>query len=619
MGKFTKRFTEDEERAILSIYFTNPFGDISFIWPNKDFGPEEIAANNSAYSRSHLPYQQRFLKQIEKEPSLDMNYINTIAKDPSIINKTGLVGDVTKAAAHKFHTRWSLGWTEEEKDTAIRGYGDGSIKDGAIAYYHVENITDLDGKNITQNPKANPQVKSTRYLDWKSSGLSPDAFGSADERPSIDKLIRFIEGNPDIKGSRFAEKIVVENIKLFRFYEEATDKTSSYMKNNSVNREFLKYFLSDEAIKPDIEKWIEIIRRTDKKFNPSSSDINRKIRDIKKKRKDGFSLYARKTVFDSTRYLLTSAIPTSLANSEDVNSFGLAVTNLLSSPMLTAQSVGIRLLEEGSKVMPTLLGAKTHIKKNEFMINLRNTLTEFAKERFEFEREKNYEAGARVKDLTSKIPMFTDLQLAVNMMVPYTYGSPKQIKEHFKKNPEDIRSLVNIVNSLRGKFDPLPSELLHGGLMKETLIDIGADRDLQRHRRGFHTSQLISTYLGYETPPLFELAGLKNKFDKLMQENDAAFRKVAEDRYTAQLMVPFAYRRRRIYTFGFGQDGFVIELRSKEGSHWSYADAVRDMHVIDKRKMPLFSELVRFNTKTYPHDLINLKQAKQWYDKNKRR
>jgi len=586
MGRFTKRFTEKQERAILSLYFTNPFGDVSFVIPGRDFGPEEAAAEAAIYSRSPEPYQKRFLMHLEKEPDLDMDYIDSLVKDPTLANKGLLVGVAAKAATHRFHTRWTLGLTEKEKDTALRSFGDDSIKEAANVLYLTERISDHDNKIISSNAKDRPQVKSSRYQEWNS-----------------DEVRKFVRENPDIQASRYADRIVDITNKLLSAYERFNDECAVFVEEHPLNLEFREFYFSEEAINESVEAWVSTRKKRDPDFHATDGDLAKQRGDIVKRREENYIKYARKAVTDSTRYLLFPAIPVNMAVASDARTLEEDITNLLSSPLESAVRLGETILEEGRKIMPTLLGKGTHARKSDFQVELREALTQFAKDRFEFDRTREYEESPRVSSLDGKVQMFTDLQLATTQMFPYTYGSFMQIAEHFKKHPHDVREvrdilkdlLFKVVNNVEvNRYEPLPPELLHGGLMTEMLIDWGAYRDIQRHRRGFKSRQLHSTYLRFETPSLIEMAGLGNDFREIMREIDETFREIVDDNpYVAQLMVPFAFKVRSLYSWSFGQDAYFAKLRSGPGGHISYRKAAWDVFEKDKERMPLFSELVK--------------------------
>lgn len=611
MGRLTDIFTEEQERIILSGYFTNPFGDVAFVIPGSDFGPEEQAALAAKFSRSDRPYQAKFMefvvknfKAIGAQGAKELFAIIERIKSGENLG-ISFVGRALRADTTRFHTQWSLGFTSEERDSAIRGFGDDSIKDGASVLFHVQGLTDHDGKYITQNPKNRPQVVSTRYIDRSN-------------------VLDAISLNPDIQRSRYAEDIVGIITKLSDAYMRFSDICARFIEEHPMNRAFREYWLSNECVGKELELW----KRTELQKDPNKTftedELARKFDQIKNKREKDYPGYARKTIFDFTRYFLVPAIPTSLACASDARTLEEDITTLLSAPLLTAVALGEEILKEGRKILPTLLGERTHARKSEYIVGLRQELTDLVRT-FEFEQARQYEVTPRVNYVDGAVKQFTDLQLAASAVYPYTYGSFAQLVDHFTRNPADVRKVVDIMLRLRGTHDPDAPELLHGGLIRETLIDYGADRDLQRHRRGFKSRQLLNTFLGYEIPDLFEIVdresgtNLVGEYKALMQEVDSVFRKIVDDNpHVAQLIVPFGFKCRRLYSWAFGQDLFTAKLRSGEGGIISYRRAVWDIEQADRARMPEFSRLFRVNKTEYPPELINLKEAKEWYNANKR-
>ena len=598
MGRFTKRFTEEQERAILSLFFTNPFGKVSFVFQSRDFGPEEQATFAARYSRSGIPYQGKLLRLIESNPNINTDLINKLVANPDLANANLLLGEVARRDSARFHTRWSLGMTPEEKDVAVRGFGDDSIKDAATTLYHVDDVPDLVNKLITGNPKNKPQVVSTRYLDRS-------------------KALALIRENVDIHASRYAEEIFGLLEKLGEAYVRFSEICATFIENHPLNRKFRSHWLSEESIIKEVEKWERAELKKDPTREFTFREIYKKGEEFRRKREEDYSEYARKTVYDFTRYLLTPAIPTSMANATDARTLEEDISILLSDPLQTSIDLGNALLREGAKIMPTLLGERTHARRSEFNVRLREELTDFVS-RLEFERVKAFEITSRVNYI-DRVPSFTDPQLAAALVFPYSHGSMNQLYQHFKDHPEDIRRVVDIILRSRKEldphgFEPDPMELLQGGLMRETLIDWGADRDIQRHRRGHKSRQLLSTHHGYEVPDLFPLVGLEKEFRILMEEADRVFKLIENDNpFVAQFAVPFAYKVRRLYSWQFGQDLFFAKLRSGEGGIISYRRAAWDIERADSERMPLFSQLFRVNHNEYPPELINLKEARVWY------
>jgi hypothetical protein len=160
MGKFTQKFTEQQEEAILSLYVSKPFADIFFVYDT--IPPEQFATLAAAYSRTHEPFQKRLLLSIESE-DLPLPKMDSIPQDI-----TGVDVEQLKKAYSDFTENWRIP-TEKNKQFIqkwAQNYGHNSIKELGNVRFVCENIPDLSGKLITGHPLAHPQVKSSRYIDW---------------------------------------------------------------------------------------------------------------------------------------------------------------------------------------------------------------------------------------------------------------------------------------------------------------------------------------------------------------------------------------------------------------------------------------------------------------------
>src|SRR5208283_3969724 len=82
-----------------------------------------------------------------------------------------------------------------------------------------------------------------------------------------------------------------------------------------------------------------------------------------------------------------------------------------------------------------------------------------------------------------------------------------------------------------------------GGLYAfDIVMDIGAYRDLHRHRRCQQFHQAYTGRLGYDTPDALAEAGLGDMYDSLMQETLTASSRLPLE--AAPYLLPFAARSR---------------------------------------------------------------------------
>ena len=114
----------------------------------------------------------------------------------------------------------------------------------------------------------------------------------------------------------------------------------------------------------------------------------------------------------------------------------------------------------------------------------------------------------------------------------------------------------------------------------DVTCDIGAFRDLQRHRLMTLEWQRYSTRLGYDLPVEVEEQGLADEWHSVMAESGALYEDLRNDLGpdVAQYVVPFAFNVRFVMEMNPRQAFHLIELRSQAAGHPAYRRVAHDMH-----------------------------------------
>lgn len=102
----------------------------------------------------------------------------------------------------------------------------------------------------------------------------------------------------------------------------------------------------------------------------------------------------------------------------------------------------------------------------------------------------------------------------------------------------------------------------------DVTCDIGAYRDLHRHRRCIQIRQDWTDTLGAETPDLIEQSGLAAEYAAAL-EAAAAVRKQLPER-ARDYLLPFAARCRTLYKMDFAEAEYIARVRSGVKGHISY-------------------------------------------------
>ena len=116
------------------------------------------------------------------------------------------------------------------------------------------------------------------------------------------------------------------------------------------------------------------------------------------------------------------------------------------------------------------------------------------------------------------------------------------------------------------------------GFIFDIVCDLGAYRDLHRHRRCQQIRQQFADNLGYERPALLDAAGVRAKFDEALlaaKQAREAVRVVSEP--ASRYLLPFAARCRSLFKMDFAEVEYIARVRSGVKGHFSYRKVAWEM------------------------------------------
>lgn len=121
----------------------------------------------------------------------------------------------------------------------------------------------------------------------------------------------------------------------------------------------------------------------------------------------------------------------------------------------------------------------------------------------------------------------------------------------------------------------------------DTMMDYGAYRDLQRHRRCTQFTELFSSMYGYVVPDDIQGTELEDTYRKAMESvYNYADEKVLHNLTLMQYMIPMGYLHRTQFKMDLAQLYYIVELRSKPQGHISYRRIAHDMYNVINEKWP---------------------------------
>jgi len=141
----------------------------------------------------------------------------------------------------------------------------------------------------------------------------------------------------------------------------------------------------------------------------------------------------------------------------------------------------------------------------------------------------------------------------------------------------------------------LPREFRGGPYVFDIVMDIGAYRDMHRHRRCQQFRQAYTGRMGYDTPAVLVEAGLENEYTSAMADAFETLGRLPQP--GAHYLLPFGARARFLFKMDFAEAEYISRLRSGVKGHFSYRKIAWEM----KQKMEaLEPELGRLMEATPP-------------------
>lgn len=460
---------------------------------------------------------------------------------------------------------------EKFLNTFYFAYGHRSIADLAHISFAVEKLSILAAIEVVDETRWDGQERSTRYQPFHRTGwyTPPELTGEARE-----------------------------------FYQTAlTDLFQTYQKLTGVVLEQLKTQVPrPENLTP--EAWERTLRAR---------------------------------AFDATRYLLPLATNTSLGQIVSARALEQQIVRLLSSPWLELRRLGealrraasepaydlrqeraqgllselraaaargaisASLVEQAEALIQPVRTAPTLVKytdPNPYQMQTRQELAALAGELMRG-IEPDHRAGV---DLLEDEPL--EVEIAATLLYPHCHQSYRQIREAVGALDAARRSeILDLGQAHRGRYDELLREFQAGQCFRfDILMDIGAFRDLHRHRRCVQIHQGYTAQHGYDTPELIETCGAAEQYHAAISRLQAATARLPQD--LAAYLLPLACGKRSLFKMDFAEAAYIAELRTGVGGHISYRTVAWQMYQAVAQRHPALVGRLRVTDPSLPIDML---------------
>ncbi len=167
-------------------------------------------------------------------------------------------------------------------------------------------------------------------------------------------------------------------------------------------------------------------------------------------------------------------------------------------------------------------------------------------------------------------------EIVATLLYPVTDWPFRALYDHVREwNDARRAEVMDLALRSRSRRDDLLREFRGGQFCFDMTIDVGAYRDMHRHRRCQQFRQAFSGKLGYETPASIAASGSSEVYAGAMEAAFAGMRALPEP--GSHYLLPFGARSRFLFKMDFAEAEYIARVRSGVKGHFSYREIAWEM------------------------------------------
>jgi thymidylate synthase ThyX len=393
-------------------------------------------------------------------------------------------------------------------------YGHASIADLGHTVLCFEGLSELAASEAEDETLWDGQAKSSRYQDFSRSGfITPPELTGAD-------AVRYHEAGE----------------KLLLAYQEVNVRVAEYLTGKLPR---------PEEMKPDAYKR---------------------------------NIAAR--AFDVARYLLFWGVPTNVGQVTSIRTLEKQIKRLRVSEYEEVRSLGDEIAAacaaepdcvwDNSGREPLAPTLARHAEPDEYLRRSQADLKLWA------EQNLPPATGLQVDCVDLVRPLHVAADIVATLLYTVTDRPFRELYEAAAGWSNARRNeVLDVALQSRSRRDDFLRAFRGGPYVFDLVMDIGAYRDLHRHRRCHQFRQAYSGNLGYDTPPAVAEAGAAEIFANAMRSAFAEMHALPAP--GSHYLLPFGARSRFLFKMDFAEAEYIARVRSGVKGHFSYRNIAWQM------------------------------------------
>jgi thymidylate synthase ThyX len=300
--------------------------------------------------------------------------------------------------------------------------------------------------------------------------------------------------------------------------------------------------------------------------------------------------------FDVARYLLFFGVPTNLGQLTSIRTLEKQIRRLKVSAYAELRSLASEIAAacaaEPDYLWDTLASEPVAPTLSQFadphyhLGQARDDLTEWASQNLP------PPAGLSVDRIDLARPEDAASDIVATLLYSVTDRPYRELYEMVRGWSAARRAeVLDLALRSRTERDEMLRAFRGGPYVYDLVIDVGAYRDLHRHRRCHQFRQAYTARLGFDTPKLLAQAGLAPHYETVMRETLDTLAALPEP--GAHYLVPFGARSRFLFKLDFSEVEYICRLRTGVKGHFSYRDIAWQMKLKMEHLEPELGRLIQ--------------------------